>query len=356
KRLCRLHECRVGGGIRDIDTARRWLEAGARRIVVGTAATPELLSRLPRERVVVALDCRRRRVVVDGWRSCTGRDVAARMAELAPLAGGFLVTVVEREGRLAGADMELAAELKKFAGDARLVLAGGISTAREIAALDEMGIDAQVGLAIYDGTLELADAVAAPLRTDRPDGLWATVVCDEGYRALGLAWSNRQSLSEALRTRRGVYWSRKRGLWRKGETSGCGQELVRVALDCDRDALMFVVRQHGRGFCHLERDGCWGDLRGLAALQKRIAQRFAERPETSYTAKLFDDPGLLEAKLAEEAQELAAARERDEVTHEAADLLYFAMAKLCQAGVRLEDVERELDRRAAFFARGGRTP
>ena len=58
-----------------------------------------------------------------------------------------------------------------------------------------------------------------------------------------------ESLRESIDTGRGVYWSRKRGLWRKGETSGATQELVAVAVDCDRDALRFTVRQAGSGFC-----------------------------------------------------------------------------------------------------------
>ena len=68
---------------------------------------------------------------------------------------------------------------------------------------------------------------------------------DERGIALGLAYSSHESLREAVRTRTGVYSSRKRGLWVKGATSGATQELIRVDLDCDRDTLRFVVRQVG---------------------------------------------------------------------------------------------------------------
>ena len=70
---------------------------------------------------------------------------------------------------------------------------------------------------------------------------------DERDVALGLVYSSKESVSETLRTGRGVYQSRKRGLWYKGETSGDVQELVNITLDCDRDCLKFVVRQLGRG-------------------------------------------------------------------------------------------------------------
>ncbi|MEZ4239517.1 MAG: imidazole glycerol phosphate synthase subunit HisH [Myxococcota bacterium] len=90
--------CRVGGGIRDAATARAWLDAGAHWVVLGTAAAvPEVLRALPPERVVAAVDARDGEVVA-GWRQRTGEDVrSARRGRT----GGFLVTFVEREGRLA---------------------------------------------------------------------------------------------------------------------------------------------------------------------------------------------------------------------------------------------------------------
>lgn len=347
--LCRMGRCRVGGGIRDEARALRWLDAGAAQVVIGTAAERALLRRLPRERVVVALDARDGEVVVEGWRRRTGRSIEERLAELRDDAGGFLVTFVEREGRLRGTDLERAARLAEAAGDARLTIAGGVTTAEEIAALDRLGVEAQVGMALYAGSLPLADAFAAPLVSDHPDGLWATVVVDEGERALGLAWSDRASLAAALETRRGVYHSRTRGTWIKGATSGATQELLAVDVDCDRDALRFTVRQAGAGFCHLQRASCWGPARGLARLERALAARAAAAPAGSYVARLLDDPALLAAKLREEAAELAAPDA--DVVHEAADVLFFTLARLRAAGARLGDVEAELDRRALCVSR-----
>lgn len=92
-----------------------------------------------------------------------------------------------------------------------------------------------------------ADVLMANAKSDRPDGLYTTLVCDERGIALGLVYSNEESVTESLKTGRGVYWSRKRGLWRKGETTGDIQELVGVAYDCDQDCLRFTVKQKGRG-------------------------------------------------------------------------------------------------------------
>lgn len=348
------HLCRVGGGIRDLETAMRWLDRGATRVILGTAARPELLARLPRERVIAALDARHGEVVVEGWTKPTGLGILERIQELRELVGGFLVTFVEREGRLAGTDLALADAVVRAAGPkCRVTIAGGVTSAEEIATLDRLGADAQVGMALYTGRLDLADAIAAPLRSERPDGLFPTVVVDERGLALGLAWSSRDSLREAVRRRAGVYQSRSRGLWVKGETSGATQQLLRIDLDCDRDALRFVVRQRGPGFCHLERFSCFGEADGLARLEATLRARLAAPPEGSYTAKLVADPALLAAKLREEADELAQATTREEVVWEAADLFYFALVKLAAAGVDLAEVERHLDRRARKVTRRG---
>ncbi|HOI12058.1 MAG TPA: HisA/HisF-related TIM barrel protein, partial [Myxococcota bacterium] len=194
RELLRIAPCRVGGGIRDAQAARDWLDAGAAKVILGTAATPDVLSQLPRERVIAALDAVDGEVVVEGWRTRTGRSIVDRMVELRDWVGGFLVTFVEREGRLGGTAMERVAPLVEAAGDARVTIAGGVTTARDVADLDRLGADAQVGMALYTGRLDLADAIAAPLTSDRPDGLWPTVVTDERGVALGLAWSDLDSL------------------------------------------------------------------------------------------------------------------------------------------------------------------
>jgi phosphoribosyl-ATP pyrophosphohydrolase/phosphoribosyl-AMP cyclohydrolase/histidinol dehydrogenase len=192
-------------------------------------------------------------------------------------------------------------------------------------------------------SISVAKLIMANATSDRPDGLYTTLVTDERGVALGLVYSSEESVAESLRTGRGVYQSRKRGLWYKGESSGDIQELVSMSLDCDSDCLQFVVRQKGRGFCHLATPTCFGDYSGLSRLQKTLQSRKASAPEGSYTARLFNDSQLLRAKILEEATELCDATEKEHIAFEAADLFYFAMTKCVAAGVSLEDVERNLD-------------
>ena len=349
--LCAQYPCRVGGGIRDLETARQWLDAGAEKIIIGTAATPEFLSQLPKNRLMAALDARDGEVVVKGWTEGTGQTILEQMAILREYVSGFLVTFVECEGRMGGTRLDLVAEMVEVAGDARVTIAGGITTAQDIAELDRMGADAQVGMALYTGRLSLAEAFAAPFRSDRPDELWPTVVVDEFDRALGMCYSNLESLSAALDEGRGIYWSRRRGVWRKGESSGAQQSLISIATDCDRDTLRFKVRQSGPGFCHLATKSCWGPLSGIPDLFSLIQTRRSESPEGSYTRRLFEDEALLRSKLVEEADELLQAETPSEAVWETADLLYFALVKLASQDGTWSEVEDELKRRTLTVTR-----
>ncbi len=352
-RMVRRAPCRVGGGIRDLDTARWWLDQGAVKIIIGTAATPDFCAQLPRDRLIAAVDARHGQVVVNGWQSDTGDGVIDRVRRLAPFVSGFLFTQVDREGEMGGFDEQAVFAVVEAAGQARVTAAGGIVSPDDIARLDELGADAQVGMALYTGALDLGEAIAGCLRKPVDGDTWPTVVTDEFGRSLGLTWSTRETVATAVRRRRGVYWSRSRQeTWEKGLTSGAAQDLLRVELDCDRDALRFTVRQHGSGFCHLGTRTCWGGEKfGLADLERVIHARMREGDEASGVVKLATRPELLHAKLREEVEELIDASNASDVVHEVADVLFFAMVSLANSGAGLDEVLAELRRRHARATR-----
>jgi phosphoribosyl-ATP pyrophosphohydrolase/phosphoribosyl-AMP cyclohydrolase/histidinol dehydrogenase len=211
-------------------------------------------------------------------------------------------------------------------------------------------------ISLIDPTAEqLGLSYAACMKTDRPDGLYTTVVCTRNGEALGLVYSSKESIVAALQTGRGVYYSRSRqGLWRKGDTSGHFQTLHRLDVDCDGDALRFTVTQRGddhAAFCHLNTLTCWGAPVGLRHLEETLQDRLASAPEGSYTKRLFQDPELLRDKLVEEAQELSEADTPAHVAEELADVLYFAMVRAVKAGVSMDDAVAELDRRSRKVTR-----
>ncbi|KAL1407661.1 trifunctional histidinol dehydrogenase [Vanrija albida] len=199
----------------------------------------------------------------------------------------------------------------------------------------------------------IADAFLAPVVSDRPDGLFPTIVSSSTHssRPLGMVYSSRESVSEAIKTQKGVYQSRKHGLWRKGETSGSVQDLVAIELDCDTDSLVFQVVQHGTGFCHLGTPTCFGSWSGLARLEDTLKSRLESAPEGSYTKRLFTDEKLLRSKIMEEAEELCDAQTKEEVAFEAADLFYFALTRAVSKGVSLKDIELALDAKALKVTR-----
>lgn len=197
--------------------------------------------------------------------------------------------------------------------------------------------------------MQLGECYAACIKCERKDGLFTTVVCTRDGHSLGLVYSSKESIIKALETGRGVYYSRSRqSLWKKGDTSGDYQTLHRIDIDCDRDAILFTVTQHGLptpSFCHLKTLSCWGELRGIDHLQRTLQSRLNQKEEGSYTQRLFDDEELLKQKLIEESLELIEAKTKQHVAEELADVLYFALVKATKHGVTLEDAVREIEKK-----------
>ncbi len=193
---------------------------------------------------------------------------------------------------------------------------------------------------------------------EKTDGLLPAIVQDLDGAVLMLGYMNREALCETLSRGRVVFFSRSRQrLWEKGETSGNTLELVSVRADCDRDALLVTARPRGP-VCHLGTATCFGNERPVAdrlaflgELETVIEQRIAERPEGSYTARLYaQGVRRMAQKVGEEGLEvaLAAVVEGDEkVLAESADLLYHLLLLLKSRGLSLAKVAEELASRHA---------
>jgi phosphoribosyl-AMP cyclohydrolase / phosphoribosyl-ATP pyrophosphohydrolase len=178
---------------------------------------------------------------------------------------------------------------------------------------------------------------------------------------LMLGYMNREALRETLTRRRVVFFSRSRQcLWEKGETSGHTLSLIGVRADCDRDTLLVTALPTGP-VCHTGTATCFGDdtpigrerrsgdLAFLSALESIIAQRIADRPEGSYTARLYSaGPKRIAQKVGEEGLEVAlaaVAETDDKLLAESADLLYHLLLLLKSRGLGLEHVVAELESR-----------
>lgn len=341
RELCRHARCRVGGGVRTEDDVIDLIKAGATRVVIGTAATPEFLRCFPRDWLHVALDVRGGTVTDHGWTADTGETALDRARRLEPLCAGFLFTQVDVEGTASGVPLDPVRELAQQV-HVPVTVAGGVRDISDVRAIEAMGCDVQVGLALYTSLVSLDDALLTLPAFDA--GPVPTIVQADDGRVLMLAWSTRESLAEALKLRCGVYWSRsRRTLWRKGEQSGHVQALRGVRYDCDADALLFTVRQQGPA-CHTHRATCFGNLPlfGLRELAHIVAGRKGQDPERSWTARLLADPSLLRAKIREEAAEVCDAETRQHLIAELADLFYHVLVLMESRQVGLDAVEAEL--------------
>lgn len=319
-----------------VDDYITWLNAGVDKIIVPLSQVLDVIPHVPPERLLVTIDV---------------QNVIAISPRIREGVSGALI----KTGTI---DVDFVSSIAKFFEGSTVLVLPDVSFSSSLIRM-VLGMNATVVIPVSNLTLDpstttkinIAEAFLSPAISDRPDGLFPTVVSSETGHTLGLVYSSRESVAESIATGKGVYQSRKHGLWRKGETSGAVQDVVSIQFDCDTDSLQFRVLQHGSGFCHLNRLSCFSDARGLPALERTLRSRLESSPEGSYTKRLFNDSGLLRSKIMEEADELCRADNPKDIAFEAADLVYFALTKCVSAGVGIREIEESLDLKAKRVTR-----
>ncbi|HWK73806.1 MAG TPA: bifunctional phosphoribosyl-AMP cyclohydrolase/phosphoribosyl-ATP diphosphatase HisIE [Povalibacter sp.] len=206
----------------------------------------------------------------------------------------------------------------------------------------------------------MTPAQIAALDWSKGGGLLPAVVQDAlTGKVLMLGYMNAEALRATLDSRRVTFFSRsKNRLWTKGETSGNFLNLVTIAADCDNDSLL--VQAHPDGpTCHTGRDSCFtaaastaaADFAFLSKLESVIAQRIADQPTGSYTARIWSEgPTRLAQKVGEEGVEVALAavtQEDGRLVSEAADLLFHLALLLKSRDLSLANAVKELEQRHA---------
>ncbi len=156
--LCRRKPCRVGGGIRTVERARAAVTDGAYKVIVGSSAFTAqginqvflraLAEAIPRERVMIAVDCLGDHVAIRGWHEVLPLTSAEAFPQLEPYCSEFLSTYIDAEGKLQGTNLDWFRKLRS-ATTLPITAAGGITTDAEIAALEAMGMNVALGMAIY---------------------------------------------------------------------------------------------------------------------------------------------------------------------------------------------------------------
>lgn len=153
----------AGGGIHSVERARQVLDAGAKRVIVGSALFSDhgtvntefassLAATVGAEHVVAGIDTKNERIAVKGWKANVELTPDDAIPQLDPYAAAFLYTHVDGEGMMQGFPIDVAARLRKLT-ERQLIVAGGIRSQQEIDALHALGADAVVGMAVYTGSL-----------------------------------------------------------------------------------------------------------------------------------------------------------------------------------------------------------
>jgi len=161
RELCRRKPCRVGGGIRSVERAVQVVEDGAYKIIVGSAAFTSsgihedflraLAGRVPRDKIMIGVDCLGDRVAIHGWKETLPLTSNEVLPQLEPYCSEFLCTYIDAEGKLQGTDLAWFRKLRD-ATKLPITAAGGITTDEEIRALEEIGMNAALGMSIYRKT------------------------------------------------------------------------------------------------------------------------------------------------------------------------------------------------------------
>ena len=155
--------CQAGGGIHTIDRARQVLDAGAKRVIIGsalfsaegtvnTAFAQQLAAEVGVDQIVAGIDTKSERIAVKGWKAQVELTPDDAIPQIEPYAAAFLYTHVDGEGLMRGFPVETAARLRKLT-QRQLIVAGGIRSQQEVDELDALGADAVVGMAVYTNLL-----------------------------------------------------------------------------------------------------------------------------------------------------------------------------------------------------------
>ena len=345
KKICKIADCRVGGGIRTIEKANELLQAGAKRIIIGTMAKPEFLKQLLKDRIIAAVDTKEGYVVTKGWTNKTKEKPEELIKKLEPYCSGFLFTNVDKEGLMQGIDWGIVKKLKAITKN-NLTVAGGISSIEDIKKLESLGVDSQLGMALYTGKIKLNEAFVSILDFNKNNGLIPTIAQDDKKQVLMLAFSNKESLLRTFKTGKATYYSRSRKkLWKKGETSGNYQEILRVKYDCDKDTLLFIVKQKNAA-CHTGKYSCFDDKEfSFEDLYDVISDRIINPKKGSYTSSIAADEKKIKEKIKEECMEILNYKDKDNLVWEISDILYFIFVLMAKKGIDIKDIENELWRR-----------
>lgn len=380
----------VGGGIQTIEDIKRALQAGAKKVSINSAAltNPSFIKKASAifgsEKIVIAIDAKQVgpntwNAYTHGGKKDTGIDAVTWAKKVVRLgAGEIVLNSMDQDGMKTGFNIPLQLAMKK-AVSVPLIASGGAGTIDDfIEVFQEGHADGALAASVFHfGELTIESVKRAiekenhiregapkmifdkeDVQFDQQGLIPAIIQDDDTGDVLMLAYMNKESLDKSIATKETWFYSRSRNeLWNKGATSGNTQEIKRMTLDCDADALLVTVRPKGPA-CHTGEKSCFyrpilntlpNNRHVISQLTKRIADRKANPVEGAYTTYLFNE-GIdkILKKVGEESSEViigAKNNDTQEVVWEIADLVYHTLVLMEEMGIRPSDITEELTNR-----------
>ncbi|CAH6420029.1 Phosphoribosyl-ATP pyrophosphohydrolase [uncultured virus] len=362
KEIATKYYTHCGGGLRALEDVQDVLSASARRVVISTNVTSEFLKQIPKDRLIVELSIdENSQILTHGRKSLSSinlNDTAAYLASMGVQA--VSVTFHKTEGHLAGIDKDHVSEVYNILAAhnfQKIYIAGGVSGLDDIDFIWSLGGIPQLGSALWKGKLSIGDIYCAMLSATEDSEIPAIIQSNDG-KIKGLIYMNRSSIMKTCSDRRLWRYSRQYGrIMLKGETSGHYQKVLKMAIDCDSDALLITVDTL-HPFCHTGNTSCFSlqtSIKGNIVDLMHHISRSSTSP-VSYSNRMARYPGLALMKTMEEFWEVVTSEYlgsnsiadndiRNHKLRECCDFLAHFFMYLVSRNVNIEDVFNELNAR-----------
>ena len=320
KQICKLSDCNVLiNSNPTLEEAKKIISYGAQKIVLKAGTQDNILALLPKNKAAVYIET----------------DMETNLKRYNNYTNLFFVKLANKENT----SLE---EIRTYT--AKNIAIESKFDIPDISRFEKENISVIIDCEYYENKEKMTETFCQCLDFEKRYGYLPTIVQDyETKQVLMLAYSNLDSLKQALNTQKGTYFSRSRKkIWIKGETSGNIQGLVKARYNCDKDAILFFVRQtgnacrHGKYSCFSEKDIEINSLYNDILNKKRLL------PDKALTTKLFEDEYVLKKKLMEKAFDLINYEKNSSLETEAAQLTYLLLTFMAAHNITPKDVLNKL--------------
>jgi len=339
KKVCSVAECYLIMNSPNFETIKSVLQMGVKKVIIPEKEVKNIGQKISKKIIIARITLQKMSLLNNNLKNLT-EELEEIINRVNPYCSELLIDYDDKINTDKSILLGILNIISSFNQNSITFLDPNSTITKE---LEMKGINPLISAQNILEEKEMITIFKSVLDFQKQEGLIPTIVQDEHNQILMLAFSSQDSLTQALVQKRGIYYSRSRkSIWVKGETSGNYQTLYQARYDCDRDALLFIVRQSGDA-CHLPRYSCFGNKEfRLSDLYDIIQDRILNPVADSYTSKISKDEQLVIEKIREESNEVINYTDDKNLAWEIADLVYFILVLMAKKGIKLQDILNEL--------------